>query len=462
VEQVSGLRRLVGGMTALCIGVGVAIGSGIFRVPGLVAEQLGSPAWIIAVWAAGGLFVLAAGLVTAELATRFPRAGGEYVYLREAYGEFAAFFFGWAYTVFIIGGGAATIAVALGEVTCILLGVADRWTPAFGVAAVAVIVFINCIGLRAGAWTQNALTVAKVAALLAVAALALLKPVEKAPGKHPWGFEGGETMEMSVEGIALMAMAAAFLQVLWAYAGSTDPAKLAEEVRDVRRAMPRALVGSALTLTFVYVLLNAAFLRVMSPAEMAESKFVANDVMLRLVGPAGEKVLAAITLLVCLGALASVMLATVRVTYALARDGLAPRALAGMSRSQAPVAALIAIGVIAMSFVINRGFREVLSIYMFAGAVLFSLTYASLLVFRRRERRGRPAGGVREGILAPADVFRCPAGPWLVAVLVVVQACVAWSIARSQPRDTLYTCVLLVVIALLYFVWRGVGLAARR
>lgn len=441
------LRRLLTGTTALCTGVGVAVGTGIFRTPGEVAHELGSAGWIIAAWMCGGVFTLAAGLVTAELATRFPRAGGEYVYLREAYGDFAAFFFGWAYTVFGIGGGAATMAAGLGEAACELLDAAPTWAPAIGVVAIVLVTLLNCLGVRMGAGMQTALTIIKVAALLGITAFAFLWPL--GGGAVETAGHVVKTTNAAVRASpGVMAFAAAFVNVSWAYSGSTDSARLAEEVRDVHRALPRALIGSALALTAVYVLVNLSFLRVMTPSEMGASAFVGNDVMRRLAGPNGGRVLAGITVLVCFGTLASTILASVRITFALARDGLAPGALGRMSSGQAPITALVLSAIIAIAFVFNRGFTAVLAIYSLATAILFSMTYVSLLVFRGRESPGGPA------------YFRCPAAALVVVGLLVAEVLIVISIARSARADSLLTLGVLAAVAALYPLWRA--LKARR
>ncbi|MCH7871589.1 MAG: amino acid permease, partial [Planctomycetes bacterium] len=123
------LKRIIGTPTALLLGMGVAIGSGIFRTPGEVAGYLQSPWIIMLAWLLGGSVTLAQGMITAELSTRFPKAGGEYVYLREAFGEFAAFFFGWSYTIFILGGAAATIGRAFGDFGCDLFAISVDSNP---------------------------------------------------------------------------------------------------------------------------------------------------------------------------------------------------------------------------------------------------------------------------------------------------------------------------------------------
>lgn len=429
------LRRVLGPTTAFLIGLGVAIGSGIFRTPGLVAGQLGAPLWIVGVWLFGGLFILASSLVSAELATRFPKAGGEYVYLREAYGEFMAFFFGWGYTVFIVGGGAATIAAALGEVLTKLLGLQASYAGYLGAMGIVAVTAVNARGLKAGAGLQNGMTIIKLAALLflSVAALAL------GSGDTDWG----APLSLPPKRGLWAALIATLPPVLWSYEGSTDAVKMAEEIQDVQKGLPRALLGSALTLTLMYTLVNLAFLSVLGPEGMAKSKFVASDAMRVIFGPSGAKMMSVLSLVVFIGALSATTLTTVRVTFALARDGLTFGSLAKMSSRQAPVAALWFVAAVATFFTLARGFSQILNIYFLAAAVLFGLSYGSLIVFRVRER-GQPTEGI----------FRCPAGPWLAGLLILVQVSMAALIIYEHPKDSVYTVVLLLGFAALYKVWR--------
>ena len=434
------LKRILGAPTTLLIGMGVAIGSGVFRTPGDVAQSLQAPWLIILAWVFGGVFMLMAGMVTAELATRFSQAGGEYVFLREAYGEFVAFFFGWAYTVFIIGGGAASIAAAFGDFGCELFTLESGWSGLLAAAAIIVVTAVIAMGLRAGAGVQNILTGAKILALIVVIVIgfwcgkAAINFTEAPPTGCGWSL--------------LPMFAAGALPALWAYSGSTDSVKMAEEVKDVRRAMPRALIGAAVSLTALYVLFNIALMRVVPSGEMAGMEFVPGEAMARIFGPTGRVAMLAVAMLVCLGALSSTILATIRVTFALARDGLTFRFMAHMSRAQAPVPALIVAAVVAVFLVLNRRFSEVLQIYFFASAILFGLSYASLIVFRLREKE------------FPAQVYRCPAGPTQAVILILIQLALAANIAYQNPTDAAYTAIMLIVFALMYFVWkRATGLA---
>ncbi len=428
------LRRLLGTPTALLLGMGVAIGSGIFRTPGEVAAAVPATGWILLAWVLGGVVVLLQGLVTAELATRFPRAGGEYVFLREAYGDFVAFFFGWAYTVFIIGGGAAAIALAFGDFGRELWRLPPVWSGYLAVAALAGVTAVNAAGLKTGAVAQNLLTGAKIAALLGIVLIGLEHTgTEAAVGAARGSFE-------KMPGLAAILTAA--LPVMWTYNGTTDAVKLAEEIRDVRRALPIAVIGSTLALIALYVLVNVALLRVVPPAEMAGLSSVPGEAMLRLFGENGRRIMLIVAMLVCLGSLSSTVLATIRVTFAQARDGLTFRFLGRMSEGQAPVPALVTVGGFSTVLVLNRNFTEALEIYYLASAVLFGLAYGSLIIFRLRDRR------------EAEDYFRCPMGRLMALAVIAIQVALAVNIVRHNPRDALYTALLLAVCGAMYPFWR--------
>lgn len=441
------LARILGPISVACVGIGGAIGSGIFATPGEAARHVHSPWIILGLWALAGLITLLQSMVTAELATRFPRAGGEYQYLKEAYGPFAAFFFGWSFTVFIVGGGAGTIATAFGEFIADMLEVSWRWAPAvFGCGAIISVVVVNAMGLRTGAATQNFLTFLKTALLLAIAVGAMIVAGRWTPMPAP---PDPEPAPLSLDGFFL-----ALMPVFWSYTGATDSAKLAEETRDAHRALPRALLASVAVLTIVYIFYNYALLCGAAPVDMAGRRSVPALVYSGVTALPVDKLILAASALICLGAISSVFLANVRVTYALARDGLTFRALGDMSSRQAPVNSIIVGGVLACSFVLNRNFEQILRIYFLASAVLFGMTYASLLVFRRRERSGA-AHAAGQDVTA---VYRAPAGIAAVLTLIVIEAAIAISIIVSDiqtgSRDSLWTLGLLTGLGALYLVWR--------
>lgn len=428
------LKRLIGTPTAILIGLGVAIGSGIFRTPGEIALHIQSPVMFILIWVIAGVIILMQSLVTAELATRFPHAGGEYVYLREAYGEFVAFFFGWAYTLFIIGGGAAIIALAFGDFGCDLFHLSSGWSGPLAASAIILTTMINAIGLRVGVGMQNTLTLLKILSLILLIYFGLTYTPQNA-------LPVIQVQEVAHAGW-LIAFLPALLPALWPYDGTTDAVKMAEEIKDVHKAIPRAIIGSTLILIVIYVLVNIALMRVVPLREMAGMESVPGEAMARIFGSKGRNIMLVVAMIICAGSLSSTVLATVRVTFALARDGLTFRCLAWMSKSQSPVPALMVVACVSVFLVIFRNFGEVLKIYFFASAILFGLSYGSLILFRRRE------SSISE------NVFRCPFGPFLAVVIILIQIVLAISIAVSEPRDMLYTMILLVGLGGLYFVWK--------
>jgi len=446
------LRRLLGSLTIVCVGVGGAIGSGVFRTPGTVATHVTSWWAIILLWGAAGLITLMQSLVSAELATRFPHAGGEYEYLKRAYGPFAAFFFGWSCTIFIIGAGAGTIAAALGDFAAELMRLENtRWaSPAFGCAAMLAVAAVNVVGLRTGAATQNALTFLKVAALLGIGIGAWWLSARWLPAR----IDGPATVapRVTLEGWML-----GLLPVFWSYTGATDAVRLAEEVRDVHRALPRAMIGIVAALTVVYILYNYALLCAVPLRQMAGEPAVHALAFASLKDwPVREGILVA-SILICLGSISAVLLASARVTFALARDGLAPRVFARMSASQAPVACFVLSALLACAFVMNRDFARILRIYFLASAVLFALTYLTLILFRRRDRLS--------GRGFPSEAFRAPAGPLLAVLLIVFELVIGVTIIAADVQtwrdpdapnqyDSIYTIGLLAATAVGYGAWR--------
>jgi APA family basic amino acid/polyamine antiporter len=278
------------------------------------------------------------------------------------------------------------------------------------------------------------LTVLKLLALVAIVVVGFLaRPAAAQPvGSSP----------AAVEALTVSGCLFALLQVFWSYSGSSDPVKMAEEIRDVRRAMPLALIGAALSLTVVYVLVNFALLRIVPADEMAGLEFVPGEMMARVFGPGGRTAMLAVAMLVCLAALSSAILATIRVTYALARDGLAFRFMSHMSSAQAPVPALLVVAAFAIALVLIRSFNQIVGIYYFASAILFGLAYASLIVFRWRETG------------FPAHVFRCPLGPLQSVLLIVIYLALAANVAIASPLDALGSVSLFVLVAALYGVWK--------
>src|SRR5262245_40429695 len=319
--------------------VGIMVGSGIFRTPGLVAARLGRPWLTFVAWALGGALGLIGALVFAELATRHPRAGGKYVYAGEAFGPRAAFVIGWL-EAGIYCTAIAAIGVVCGEYLARLAGSAESGAPLLGACFIAVLTGINLASAELGRVTQNLATVAKVLALSGVVVASAV-----AGDGSGWS----SSLPDAPAGCAVLgALALAFQPVLWTFYGYLDAAKIAEEVVEPGRTLPRIFVLGVGGVTALYLLLNAAFLHVLPLDRIAASPLVAGDVVARLFGERAGALTAALALLVVLACLNGNVFVTPRIVFGLARDGLGPRVLARVHHRGTPWAATLLAGGISL------------------------------------------------------------------------------------------------------------------
>lgn len=383
------LQRILGVGAGLAVSMGVAIGAGIFRNPGEVAGLLPSSSLILLVWLAGGLLTFIDALVLAELSTFLPRAGGWYVYLRAAYGQFPAFLYGWASSLITYPGSVAAVAVAIGEYFGKLvvpvgqsLGLTVTYGPASikAVAVTAILLFtiLNLTGLRTASWAQQIFTSIKVLALLLIVGLA-------------FGVTGSTPPTMATPTPAVItslstwvAFGIALQFVVWTYDGYADVITLAEEMKEPARDIPRALLGSIGSLTILYLLLNAAFLYVLSPAEMANSKeLVAAEVFSRRTGAAGEVFLVVLAFITVVGGLNAHLLSGPRITFAMARDGLSFAWLSRVTERGTPIGALLLQSTCAVILTLTGTFESLIAMTIFVIWITNALNTFAVFLFRR-------------------------------------------------------------------------------
>ena len=390
--------------------VGIMVGAGIFRTPGLVATQLGRPWLTFVAWIAGGALALLGALCFAELATRHPRAGGKYVYARAAYGRHAGFVVGWVEGAAIYPAAMAGIGVVCGEYAGRLVGLEAAGARWLGVAAVALFTGVNLVGVAAGRWVQNTATAAKVAALLGVVVLAFAG-----------GSGAGWSSELATapQGAAVWgALAVASQAVIWTYYGYPEAAKIAEEVVAPDRTLPLVFLLGIAVAAALYLLLNAAFLQVLPLEQIAASNLVAGDVATAIFGARGGAVMAALALLVVLASLNGNIFVTPRVLFGLARDGLGPRALARVNRGGTPWAAMLVVGLVAMGLAASGTFEALLSLAIALVLLIDGYTVAAL--FRLRARN-------------PEAPFRVPLYPYVPGLFLAVYGALFIGTAVAQP-----------------------------
>jgi APA family basic amino acid/polyamine antiporter len=348
--------------------------------------------------------------VFAELATRHPHAGGKYVYAREAFGRRAAFVVGWIEALGTYCVAIAAIGVVSGEYLARLCGWPASAARSLGAGLVLLFTGINLLGVTVGRWAQNVATAAKVLALLAAIGLAAI-----AGTGAGWRAE----LPSAPTGLALWgALALAFQSVIWTYYGYPDAAKIAEEVKDPDRALPRIFLFGIGGVTALYLLLNAAFLQVLPFERIATSTLVAGDVAEAIFGARGGKLMAALALLVVLSSLNGNLFVTPRVVFGLARDGLGLQALARVNRGGSPGAAMVLVGAVAAALAATGTFERLLSL-----AILFVLVtdgFMVLVLFRLRAR-------------APQAPFRVPLYPAVPLVFLATYAALFMAAVLQQP-----------------------------
>jgi len=402
-EKTQLVRGLTGSDTTLLV-IGTVIGTGVFLKSAVMAQEVGSPGLVLAAWVAAGFLSLAGALTYAELGALLPHAGGEYVYLRQAYGDPPAFLFGWmrfsvaaAGGIAVLGVGFATFLSAVLPLTTVwvartyrLLGQEIHWQ--FGtkqLVAVAAIVFfsaINCIGVVFGGRVQSVLTLMKV---LGIAAIVL--GVFLLSGTASWTHL--KTNSVSAQGTGISSFGAAMLAALWAYDGWNTMPMIGGEVSNPQRNIPRALIGGMLAVMAIYCLANLAYFYALPFDEVATANStahrdalpVATKAAQTFLGGLGGRLISIAFILSALGALNGLILSSARVPFAMARDGLFfSRCSAVNARSHVPAWSIIIQAVWSSVLAISGSYDQLTDCVIFASWIFYGMTTSAVFVLRRK------------------------------------------------------------------------------
>ena len=450
-----GLLRVLGASEGAAIGIGVAIGAGIFRTPGYVASFLDAPWKILAAWFVGGLFVLGDCLILAELATRMPRAGGWYVYIEKGLGRFPAFVYGWTYMLVVDPASSAALVVVLSEYLGSLLQIGPTGGRIAGIGVTTGLFCLSLAGVRFGARVQDALTYTKLLALVAIGVLALfaapaavLSGVPSAPHALPAAAPGALA--------GLLAFGLALQGVLWTFEGYANTTTMTEESVDPRRTIPRALVFGAMALGATYLLVNGAYLHVLGRDGLAASALPGADLFAQVFGGAGGRIFVLVAILAALGSLNGAALSAPRVAYALARSGLAPEPLTRVTRLGTPDLATLWFAVGWGLYAWFGSFEGLVSVSIFIGALCNVAVTATLFAHRRRDRRTAAgetgAARARHAGAGSRAVFLSPLYPWLPIVMLILWIAFAADVLYDQGWKVGYG-LLATAIAASAYLW---------
>ena len=435
------LKRDLGLAAALAIVIGTVIGSGIFRVPQAMVNNVGTVPMVFLVWVTGGALSLAGALTYAELAAAMPGAGGEYVYLTEAYGPLWGFLYSWTQMWVAKSGSIATLATAFFEYTAHFVPEFEKvWIHAgpleikygqvFAMCLILLLGLVNYFGVRIGGDVQVTVTVVKVG-LIAFVIVAGLLHSGAAPTALPQDVPAVST-----------GFVAALVAALWAYDGWNNVGMVASEVKNPRRNLPLALIGGTVAVIATYMLANWAYFRVLSPAEVGAHKLVAAEMMQRLMGPVGASAVSVAAMISIFAALNGSILTGARVPFAAARDGLFFRSAAWVHPAfRTPGVSILMLTAWSSVLVLSGKYDELFTYVIFASWILYAMAAASVFVLRRK-RPDLPREYKTIGYPVVPILFLLGAAVLEVSTLI------------HQPRESVAGIVLILLGLPFYFYWR--------
>ncbi|HEX8720963.1 MAG TPA: amino acid permease [Pyrinomonadaceae bacterium] len=432
----AGLRRQLGLWTAAALVVGEVVGVGIFLTPAEMTKSVGSPLVVLVVWLVSGAMALSGALCFGELAARRPEAGGQYVYLRDAYGPPLAFLYGWMALLVLDPGLTAALAVGGASYVAYALGLPDAGAKAVAVAFVVALAAVNVRGVRLGGSIVRWLTATKLVLLLFIVL---------------WGFGMGLgdfshftpfVAQRAGSAPLAAALAGALVSAFFSFGGWWDLSKLGGEVREPERTLPRAYTYGLLAVVAVYVLTSAAFVYLVPPERVTSGEAFAAQAGEALFGPTGGLVFTAVVVVAVVGSLAAFTMSAPRVYFAMARDGLfLPWAARVHPRYGTPARAILIQAALAVVLVLLGKFGDIIAYFLFAVVLFIGLTVAALFVLRRE---GRPAR------------FMTPLYPLTPVVYLTLTAALLVLLASGRPWYALTgTAVVAAGLPFYYLAFRG-------
>lgn len=443
------LKRQIGLYAATAITVGNILGSGIFRSPHSVAQELPGFTPVIMAWIVGGLLSICGALVLTELAVRHPKTGGLYVFIREGFGEAWAFTFGWANLWVIKPTVIASIVSVFALYFCQITGWGKPAEFGVGCAAIVLLTIINHLGVKEGAGTQSLFTTAKLLGILGLCAVAFLLPSSHAARAVEQPLLAGNAGHPLMQAFFL-----SMITILFAYDGWTDSTYVAGEVVNPQRNMPIAIMGGTWLVVAVYVLTNFAYYRVLSPDEIASYSVVGSEAVYRLLGDPGARALAVLVAVSTFGTTNGAILTGPRVTQAMAADGLLWKTLGALDpRRESPALALwIQATLSCVWLYFANGFDDVSGWFVTTSWLFYGVTTATIFAQRAKEARGEQG----------APSYRTPLYPLTPIVFLVVTGVIIWSDFSNSgaiPGTFIPRAMAGVLIAAtgfpVYFLWRG-------
>lgn len=397
--------------SAVALVIGQVIAVGIFLTPGTMIRTVGSPFWILVVWGVMGVMAVSGAVCYGALAARYPQAGGGYVYLREVYGPRVAFLYGWKCLLVMDPGITAALATGFASYASYLVPLAGPARRGVAIAAIVALALVHVVGVRPGARVLTALSALKIALIVGLILAALASP--SGAWTHFTPFLARRVEEPPLMGALAGALVAAF----FSFGGWWEVTKIAGEVRDAPRTLPRALWIGLGAITVLYVASTLAFIYVIPIDGVRSGEAFVAQVGEAILGPAGAAVVAGVVLVCVLGSLGTLLMVAPRLYFAMAQDGLFPAAAAAVSpRFGTPARAILIQAVLASVLVALGTFDTIVAYFVFITVAFIMLTVASVFTLQRRD-----------------PGFHVPANPWPPLVFLFVGALLLVLLALNSP-----------------------------
>jgi APA family basic amino acid/polyamine antiporter len=414
------LLQILGVAFGLAVIIGNTIGVGILRTPGDVAAHLPDARWFIGAWLLGGLYALLGALSLAELGAMVPESGGQYVFVRRSLGDYAGFAVGWSDWVSSCAA-LALVTVSMGDYSGAIWSALTGKGVAIALAVVSVLTLIQALGIRAGDLTQQITSLLKTLVLLALAGVCLMwtPPASAPPVVAPAARFGFAAVVLALQG------------VIYTYDGWNGMLYFGGEVKNPGRDIPRAMAGGVLAVIVIYLLLNVAFLHVLTPARMAGQDLVAATAAREIFGDKGDTVVRGVLLISLLSAANAILLIASRLPFAMSRDGLLWRGFQRVSTGGTPRPSLIASAIATGLLLITGTFDQILALAAFFYVVNYTASFLAVFILRAREPDlPRP--------------YRAIGYPWVTAFLVIGSLAFLVGNFFSDTRNSLVEVALLL------------------
>ncbi len=414
----TGLRKSLGFWDSVALVIGGIVGTGIFRTPAEVGRYLQDPGWVLFAWALGGVIAFLGSLCFGELAALFPESGGNYVYLKYAFGSWAGFLFGWAELSLMSAASIASVSYAFGEYFTNLLPAFPGGEKLIAIALIWILTLVNVAGLHYGKWLQNVLTSGKGIALISLILLGIFM------GRGDLAHFQTQLPALP-QGMSLAHLGLALIPIMWTYGGWHESTFVAGEYKETDRDLPLSILLATTLVILFYLLVNGVYIYLFPANTLAGRNLIAADVMNSIFGPLGKTLITAVILVCIFGVLNTVILVRGRIPYALAQDHAIFKGLGTTHpRFLTPARSLTANAVWASVLVLWGTFGQLL--FLSGAAVWFFFAAAAVAVFVARKRfpdRRRP--------------FSAWGYPWTPALFAAVSFWIFLNTALFSPRETL-------------------------